>query len=153
MPEHDTLAALEEGLRRLRPALPPAALEQAIARRIQPEPHAAQVFWFPIQLAAAACLAGLAGAGVILAERDTSGPAAEVAFTPPRDAPALFRPVSSTQYLYEALEEGIVETSDGQPLRRVRTRSWETVAYKGESGDLEIRVPREDILYLPLPTY
>lgn len=159
MPDNDSLDALESRLQALRPAAPPPRIAAAIARRVDATPRHDALSWFPTQLVAAACVALLAGLAVILAEHNPVGnepPAprpVRPGFAVGASPTALYRPVASTQYVYEAIEEGLVEGSDGTPLRRVRARSWETVSYKGPTGDLEVRVPREDILFIPLPSY
>jgi hypothetical protein len=170
-PMNDPNESLENELRALRPAAPPARLARAIARTLDPDadraaarvPLAAGVPR-PARLslviswgitAAAACVAlAFAFRGKPAPNVDPApNPSAQVDRT---DAglPAGLRmlPVSTTGYLFATRDEGIVMLQDGRPARKMRYEFVDTVQMRalGESAAVSVSYPREEVRLIPV---
>lgn len=160
---------IENELRKLRPAQPAAGLiervRQGLDESIANDDPVGKVIrpdrfrrgWIPLGL-------GLAAAAVllILARIDfrTAPPAvsniasATPAFTPaPQLASAQFIPAGATRVVYHTQDEGLLfPGGSAQPVRRVRSRTRETLQWHNPSTGASLRVsyPSEEVQLIPV---
>jgi hypothetical protein len=161
---NDPLKQLEQELARLVPGRPDphlqarlretVAAESARQRSSLPAPARRRSWWRQALPLAAAAAFGI-GTWVILGTTaDRFGGAAG-------DAPAAasadgqFRPVRAQNTLIGVDEAGIVNLQGGQLARSVRYRFMDSVRFENpEDGSIiEMKVPREEILLVPVQTY
>jgi hypothetical protein len=160
---------LEAELKQLRPAGVSPELMTRVERALNEAPSATPtagvlpsrkptVGWFALGfgLAAAAAFLLLARANV---DRATAPQPARVASASPPAAhaevpePRQLVPDGLTRVVYNTRDEGLVfPADDDQPVRRVRSISRETLAFKDPSSGASLRVsyPTEDIRYIPV---
>lgn len=159
---------IEEALRALQPAQPSlrlatrlaadlAATPAAVARRDRSARLRQASLWLSWGVAAAMTVAYFsrtpptprapAGTG--------SAPAVSAGAEPSEPAPR-FAPVSSTNTLIGALDEGVVLLEDGRPARKVRYEYIDTLdLHSTDDSRATIRVstPREEIRLEPVQTF
>lgn len=166
----------EEELRGLQPAPPPPRLATAVARALDhpadiiavdaraPEPgrrrHARQVsLW--LAWGVAACMTA-----ALLHTRAQTARHLQGVEAPPAPGPVqetrtstgdpAFQPVSTTNTLVGALDEGVVYLEDGRPARKVRYEFVDTVNLRA-AGDpaatIKLSYPREEIRLVPLDAF
>ena len=159
---------LEAELKQLRPAAPSAdlakyierALEQAPAETrtagILPRPKA-RVNWFALGLgvAAAAAFLMLARLDVDRAPQTQQRIASATKSPSVTQAPAAtgFVPEGVTRVVYNTRDEGLMFPDEvAQPVRRVRSRSRETLQWKDASTGASLRVsyPTEEVELIPV---
>jgi hypothetical protein len=149
---------LEAQLRALSPAAPSAGLASRIERELAAAPRAvatAGVIARPTR--AALVLRGLrdlgwagAGAGAMLAAMALFSPVKKAA--PPVVEEQAYEPAESSRELVAVDDSNeLIETEDG-PVRQVRYTYRERMAWAhpGTGARLEIEVPREDVVLLPV---
>lgn len=159
----------ENELRKLRPVQPSTGLFERVRREIADSaagddlgrkiirPDRFRLGWISLGL-------GLAAAAIllILARTDFQTaprvPASAVSTTPapapaPQLASAQFIPAGATRVVYHTQDEGLVFPSgSGQPVRRVRSRTRETLQWHNPSTGASLRVsyPSEEIQLIPV---
>lgn len=159
----------ENELRKLRPAAPPPRLEQAIARELETpvtvlkrhEHPRAGVIIRPKESALPRLLSGLGwafgGAAVALIATISLYPLP--ADQPVAQVPAaieveedFFEPSESSRQLLAAEESDVIYTEEEEPTRVVRYNSMERYVWANPStgAQVEVEVPREDIVLLPV---
>lgn len=147
--ELDELDELEQELRRLRPRRVDAALLGRMAAALEEPVAPVGDRWVRWALPAAAGLVlGL------VAVRFREPPAAE----PETAVPARYAageslpPIAAEKLLLDAADEGLLTLADGTPVRRLRSRSLETVTWRDpySNASLQWSVPRERIRLLPV---
>jgi hypothetical protein len=154
----------EEELRSLQPATPSLRLASRIAADLAgaraPGPAAGRRFaprdlslWLSWGVAAAMAVA------LFTRTPPASTTGAELATRPAPEAsaaaPARFTPVSSTNTLVGALDEGVVFLEDGRPARKVRYEYVDTVNLLGvgdSRATIAVTTPREEIRLVPVET-
>ena len=157
---------LEAELKQLRPTAPSPelstriehALEQAPAETptagIIPRPKV-RVNWFALGLgvAAAAAFLMLARANV---DRVPDRSPKVAANTPAQNSPAAiggYVAEGFTRVVYDRRDEGLAFPSDAeQPIRRVRSRSQETMQWRdpGTGASLRVSYPTEEVEFIPV---
>lgn len=161
---------LERELKQLRPAAVatelPVRIEQALANAAAATPTAGILprrpvrwSWFALGLGAAA-----AAAFFLLARLDTemaapqssqnfaAAPAPSRAAVP-AEVPRTFVPDGMTRVVYNTRDEGLVYPENAaEPVRRVRSRSRETLQWKDPSTGASLRVsyPTEEVQLIPI---
>ncbi len=160
---------LEAELKQLRPAGVSPELMTRVERALEAAPSATPtagvlpnrkptVSWFALGfgVAAAAAFLMLARANV---DRPATPQPARIANTSPAapqanpSEPRKLVPDGLTRVVYNTRDEGLFFPEDAeQPVRRVRSRSRETLAFKDPSSGASLRVsyPTEDIRYIPV---
>lgn len=159
---------LEAELKQLRPAtISPelvTRIEHALAEASAATPTAGilprpktRVNWFALGLGVAGAAAFLLLAGV-----DTNQPAAKqptVAALAPAPAASATQPATGfipdglTRVVYNTRDEGLVyPTNATEPVRRVRSRSRETLQWKdpGTGASLRVSYPTEEVELIPV---
>ena len=162
---------LEAELKQLRPATPSPALMKRVERALdEPASSVATAGVLPRRKMRVNWLAwagmGLAGAAAVLflfarlnLHRATPNPQSRVAQTTPAptaaapEQPRTFVSDGVSRVVYHTRNEGLVfpESAD-RPVRRVRSVSHETLAFKDPKSGASIRVsyPTEDIRLIPV---
>jgi len=155
---------LENELRELRPAAPSSRLATAIAhelRRPALAPAAPRwsraarwslwTSWTLTTAAAAAAVVAWWPAG-FASKADAAVAPAPAELVTPDDR---ILPVSTSNVLTDARDEGLVLLDDGRPARQVRLHYVETVHLReaGTQADIAVRRPREEVRYVPVSLY
>lgn len=162
-------AELEAELKKLRPAVANAELitrvEQSLGSGVErtagagvlPQPRKPRVSWFSLGLgfAAAAVLLLLARPYFESApQKQPTLAAAKPATSPARSVSAQsFVPDGLTRVVYNRSDEGLVFPSAAEtPLRRVRSRSRETLQWKNPDTGASLRVsyPTDEVEFIPV---
>lgn len=162
----------EEELRALRPATPSLRLAGRIATDLAAAPATSTAprrialrdvsLWLSWGVAAAMAVALFTRTQPASNPGEDSGtasrPATSAAIpTVATDAaPARFTPVSSTNTLVGALDEGVVFLEDGQPARKVRYEYVDTVNLLSTDDSrttINVSTPREEIRLVPVQTF
>ncbi len=167
-------AELEAELKRLRPAAPNAELITRIEHSLASDVPStaspgmtasagvlprrkARVSWFALGcgLAAAAALLLLARMNIDRPPQKSPTQAATKPMTSPITAAPVrsLRPDGVTRVVYGRSDEGLVFPSNAQaPLRRVRSRSRETLQWKdpGTGDSLRVSYPTEEVELIPV---
>ena len=157
---------LEAELKQLRPVPPSADLikrvESTLAQTpatptagILPRPRTLQMNWFALGagLAAAAAFLVLARMPV---EKTPVKQQTFAALTPapssPRTQSAGLMPDGLTRVVYNTRDEGLVFPAEDKPLRRVRSRSRETLKWRDPStgASLHVSYPTEEVDLIPV---
>ena len=167
-------AELEAELKRLRPVAPNAELitriEHSLASEVDPVSSPGmtatagvlprrkmRVNWFALGFGVAAAAAFLLLARTNVDRLPQKSPAQ--ATTKPPTSPTKAAPVRSllpdglTRVVYNRSDEGLVYPSNAQaPLRRVRSRSRETLQWKdpGTGDSLRVSYPTEEVEFIPV---
>ncbi|CAN5169666.1 hypothetical protein BH20VER2_BH20VER2_15890 [soil metagenome] len=162
---------LEAELKQLRPVAPAVELTQRIEQELEtapasatptagvlPRPAQSRVSWFTLGLgvAAAAALFLLARVAV-----DNAAPGEQMvaALTPAPLTTAASQPATSfvpeglTRVVYNQRDEGLVfPEGEAEPLRRVRSRTRETLAWRNPETGASLRVsyPAEEVRFIPV---
>jgi hypothetical protein len=158
---------LEAALKELRPAAPSAELITRVEHSLGQSTPTAGVLprraklrlnWYALGFgltAAAAAVLFLARANVDHTPRTQP----KVAVTKPATSPIASQPTRTlvpeglTRVVYNRSDEGLVYPSDaGAPVRRVRSRSRETLQWKdpGTGASLRVSYPTEEIELIPV---
>lgn len=162
---------LEAELKRLRPRAPSAALatriEQDLSKPftktatagILPRRAKTRAKWFGLGLglAAAAALLVLARVNMDRPAQSEAKVAASKPIAPrlekaPTNVARAFVPDGVTRVLYDRSNEGLVfPANSDQPVRRVRSRSRETLKWKnpGTGASLRVSYPTEEVELIP----
>ncbi len=161
---------LEAELRELRPAAPSPELALRIERSlasahsttpaagILPRPKRARLNWFTLGIGVATAAAAILFLARPDVERSTpAGPTIATA-TPPISAPIVSTdrrlvPDGVTRVVYGQRDEGLVFPSDGgEPVRRLRARSQETLQWRDRQTGASLRVsyPTEEVELIPV---
>ena len=159
---------LEAELKQLRPIAASPELMTRVERALEQTPSATPsagvlptrkptIRWFSIGfgLAAAAAFLMLARVNV---DRTPAQPTRVASSTPApaanaMAAPRTLVPDGLTRVVYNTRDEGLVFPSNAdQPVRRVRSLSRETLAFKDPSSGASLRVsyPTEDVRFIPV---
>jgi hypothetical protein len=158
MSDHDT--DLENELRDIAPAAPPARLAVRLAQELATPPRVAawsrparRALWASWSLTAAAA------AAAAVAWWPAGTPAGDL---PPQavvDRPAAVEdgvvPVGTSNVLTGARDEGVVLLEDGRPARRVRLHFVDTVRLRdaADGADIAVSRPREEVRFVPVNLY
>lgn len=158
---------LENQLRKLRPSQPSADLVSRIERAfaepetsiqtaaVLPREHRFHFNWLSVGLGLAAATALVLFAAIQLNRPATKKPAI-TSITP---APSLatsnpqFVPAGLTQVVYHTRDEGVhFPTSSEQPMRRVRSRTRETLQWRNPKTGATLRIsyPKEQVSLVPV---
>ncbi|CAN5805270.1 hypothetical protein BH20VER1_BH20VER1_19230 [soil metagenome] len=154
---------LEAELKQLRPAAPSVELAQRVERALVEAPISAtrtagvlprsaksRIGWFALGLGAAAVaalflLARLSVFETVPGERT-------IAALPP--APAnIFVPEELTRVVYDQRDEGLIfPAGEQEPVRRVRSHTRETLAWRNPETGASLRVsyPAEEVRFIPV---
>ena len=156
---------LEAELKQLRPAKPSADLMTRVERAlgentatptagVLPKPKT-RVSWFSLGIGLAA-----AAAFLLLARMpEQQKPAKQQTFAALSPAPAIRNaqpaglvPEGLTRVVYNTRDEGLMFQADDQPIRRVRSRSRETLKWRDPSTGASLRVtyPTEEVDLIPV---
>jgi hypothetical protein len=157
---------LENELKRLQPATPPARLAGAIEEAlytVTSRPTSARgrfSLWASWTVtAAAACVAAAAwwprpevrstAAGPLPQQTATENP------TPTENGKPQVVPVGTSNVLFDARDEGLVRMGDGQTVRKYRLRYVDTVRLQADDAQASIAVsrPREEVRFIPINFY
>ena len=160
---------LEAELKQLRPAAPSSDLARRIERHLTEQPATTKtagmlarrdfrVNWFALGLgvAAAAAFLMLARVHVDQPKPKERAVASRAPAAAPRTAtarPRTLLPDGVTRVLYDTSDEGLVfARNSDQPVRRVRSRSRETLQWKdsGTGASLRVSYPTEEIELIPV---
>jgi hypothetical protein len=160
---------LEAELKELRPAAASPELMRRVERALEDAPSATPtagvlptrkptVGWFALGFGLAAAAAFLMLARVNVDRTPAAQPArvASVSPAPAEEAtpaPRRLVPDGLTRVVYNTRDEGLVfPTNADQPVRRVRSLSRETLAFKDPSSGASLRVsyPTEDVRFIPV---
>jgi hypothetical protein len=164
---------LEEELRGLQPAMPSLRLASRLAADLAASPATSTAprrrrialrdvsLWLSWGVAAAMTVAYFTRTPPVpAAPTGQETPAAIAAAQSPSattaDSPARFKPVSATNTLISALDEGVVFLEDGQPARKVRYEFLDTVDLRSTDDSratIAVTTPREEIRLVPVQTY
>lgn len=170
-PSHDP-DSLERSLRAVPPAGTPERLRLRIAAALGPipaNPHPQvragtawkhlTASWLPWGIAAALAVALLVRGGATQAPRSTSMFPETPAEHPAGAASARhphFTPVSTTNTLIGALDEGVITLDDGRPARKVRYEYVDTVNLRSADDPrtmVDVSFAREEIRLLPVQAF
>lgn len=160
---------LEGELKQLRPAAPSAALLSRIERALAERPVATQtagvlpgrprprVNWLGLGLGLAAAATFLILARVSVNKPAQKEPRAAVATSAAPQiettVPRTLIPDGVTRVVYNTSDEGLVfPRNSDEPVRRVRSRSRETLQWKdpGTGASLRVSYPTEEIELIPV---
>lgn len=161
----DIESDLENELRALRPALPSTSLAAGIERELRVPsnparparwPRTARLsLWASWSLTAAAATVALMAwwPATMASAPDSIPPAASL--TGDTVAGERIVPVSTSNVLTDAQDEGIVVLDDGRPARRMRLHFVETVRLRddGAQADIAVSRPREEVRFVPVSLY
>lgn len=173
---NEDFAELEIELLSLRPLRPSSALEARLAEVLrelpaEDRPPAApwwQLLGFHRPLAAFAWGLATPAAAVCavflshVAGVADSGSGSAVSTAHPVGARSLtaataasnpgFEPAATSDVVYQTDDEGVVYTSDRQPVHQVRTRAQETLAWHNPKtgAQVEVSYPREEVVLTPI---
>lgn len=153
---------LENELRSFRPAEPSRQLATAIGDALAPtSSFAADVatarvnrlrasLWFSWSVTAVAACFAIA----VLSRETTPATSTPVENTQPADDQRVV-PVSSSNTLLAARDEGIVYLDSGQPARRYRLQYVDTFKLRaeGETASIDVSYPREEIRLVPVNAF
>jgi len=161
--------SFEEELRALQPAAPSLRLASRIAADLTAPTAAAAIVAHPVfndstprRHMLSLCLAWGVAAAMTLAfftRTPAPTPAAVVAPAPETatvEASPRFTPVSATNTLVGALDEGLVTLEDGRTARKVRYEFLDTVdllSADAPGATIAVTFPREEIRLVPVQTY
>lgn len=163
-PESDAEALLSaddeaflQSLRQLAPASPGAEwMQQALAHAPKPRRNVIP-FWTATAAAVAACLAaGLWIRGYISSTPENLIPKSDTGITVAQNEPRnlRLRPVSLTRTAGPMEDQGMIMAGD-QVWQRIRQVNFEESSWRATEGDrrVQVRVPREELILLPVKTY
>lgn len=158
---------LEAELKQLRPVAPApdlmARVERALETAQSTVPSAgvlprrtARMNWYAIGLGLAAAAVLIVAARINL-DRPAAPKVSQLASATPAAAQNIvqpgFLPDGVTRVVYDTRNEGLLfPTNSEQPVRRVRSRSRETVKWRDPSSGASLRVsyPTEDVRLIPV---
>jgi len=165
----DDFSELESELKQLRPAAPSPALMSRIERALAERPAATQtaavlprrprshVNWLGLGLGLAATATFLILARVNVdrptQKKPTAGIAASAAPQIETTVPRTLIPDGVTRVVFNTSDEGLVfARNSSEPVRRVRSRSRETLQWKnpGTGASLRVSYPTEEIELIPV---
>ncbi|MBA2623650.1 MAG: hypothetical protein H0U88_08555 [Chthoniobacterales bacterium] len=160
---------LEAELKAMRPAAPSATLlarvERELAERatatqtagVLPRRRESRVNWFGLGLGLAAAAAFLLLARMKVDQPvQTHPPVIAAASAAPQSmdvVPRTLVPDGVTRVVYNTSDEGLVyPESSAEPVRRVRSRSRETLQWKdpGTGASLRVSYPTEEVEFIPI---
>ncbi len=160
----EPLAAIEDRLRRLEPAQPPADLMEKLVILGVGEHNIVRRPWRWVYFAAAASIA----AAILLktnwscergwnsqAQRPPAGRVAAPSLDERPEPLRIYAPVSTRNLLLGAQEIGVIEPEHAPPVRLIRCIWLDDATYRtaGEYPDLEVTRTREQIIPVALEVY
>jgi hypothetical protein len=149
----DELDELERELKQLRPRRVDAALLGRMAAELEQPAIPAWDRWVRWALPAGAGLV-LGLVAVRFAEPAVGPGDARTNARPPAGYAAVgaLPPVAAEKFLFEAADDGLLTLADGTAVRRIRSRSLDTVTWRdpATNASLQWSVPRERIRLLPV---
>jgi anti-sigma-K factor RskA len=156
---------LEAELKQLRPAAPSVELMKRVERALAEAPatvpgagvlpkRKSSTSWFALGLGLAAAAAVLLLARVTVNHATTTKqPRVTEASPAPSETATQLVPDGVTRVVYHTRNEGLVfPRNSEQPVRRVRSLSRETLAFKDRNSGASLRVsyPTEDVRLIPV---
>jgi hypothetical protein len=165
----------ESSLRRFTPVKPSPDLAHGIAtalerRASEPLPESRRVLaksetsprWLWLDRLLWSALSATAAVAITLAMRPATPPAPEPALTvsqhdPAKAIPAApeFQKVLTSNEILDWKDEGIHFDSTGQPVLRLRRTAVEHQAWADvqNAGVVQVEVPRQEVMYVPVPLH